>query len=631
MVQRLGIPLEPWRPVDSLAVLKLYAWGLSGSVDASLVLSDLVKTLGGFESRRFFPREPAGDGVPMPARNAVTASRFRDPLRAAVGLHGHHVGSSAWVLGGAHTESGRPVVVADAHLEPTAPPLFHLDHVRGGDLDVAGATIPGLPVVWTGHNQRVAWASTHAQAAVLDLFHETLHPSDPDLYHDGRGWKRLERRSETIVVRGADDVQIEVRATRHGPLIHELLEPPRDPLAISWVGSRVSEGSTFASLLRASLARDARSLRAALAELREPPLAIVYADSEGAAGMQVVGWVPRRSLATGLVPLPGRARWYDWEGRIPFAGLPSARLRDDRGWVIAADNPFASGEDRAEWLWRSGVRGRRIDGRLRSTVGERGLSLRRLASLQTDVGEGRGTALVAMTLKLAEGEPRIGREAREVADLLRAWDGRATPTSAGAAAYHTFLVALTEALFEGALGEDLFQRYLELPQADPGQVVFGIVRDASDPDKVREAVRGSLSEAWFGLSYQLGRNRGKWHWGRLHPLRFRRFGPADRIDAFGELGPFGAGGSNSTVNTAEYDPARPYDVRVASTYRFAADTGALNESLVSLAPGQSEHPRNPHFSDGVGSWLAGRFHLLATGRVFVEESSVARLVLNPAP
>src|SRR5262245_25240144 len=201
-MQRLEMPLEPWRPVDSLAVLKFYAWGLSSSVEASLVLWDLQERLGGIEARPFFPPEGPGDGVPAPggrltaglagARSSLAAgslrarsarSLWRDPLRHAAGLEGRSVGSSAWVVGGAHTESGRPILVADSHLPPTIPALLHLSHVRGGDLDVAGAMVPGVPVVWTGHNPRVAWASTAARAAVIDLYEETLQPTQPGRYH----------------------------------------------------------------------------------------------------------------------------------------------------------------------------------------------------------------------------------------------------------------------------------------------------------------------------------------------------------------------------------------------------------------------------------------------------------------
>jgi penicillin amidase len=637
---RVGMPLEAWGPADSLAVLKFYAWSLSASLDASLVLDDLLGKLGGVAARHFFPGPSGEDALPVPGPLPFTAGRWRDPLRRAAGLEGRSVGSSAWVLGGAHSASGLPLLAADSHLEPTAPPLLHLAHLRGGDLDVAGAALPGVPGFWTGHNRRVAWASFFNDTATTEIYTEMLHPKGEPLYHDGRDWQPLGERIETIAVRDGEDEILTVRSTRHGPLLDGLLEGSRDPLAIAWVGLRGRGGGTLAALLAMAQAPDAEALLRALARLSEPALAVVYADADGAAGMQVAGWIPHRPLATQLVPVPGRARWYDWKEPIPFDRLPRMRLESGRGWAIAADNRFAQpgGADRSEWLWRSGARARRIDARLRAAVAEGPVELGRLADLQLDVGERRGRTLVAAALQLAEADA-LGREAREVADLLRAWDGEASSSSAGAAAYHVLLVVLTDELFESPLGDELLRRYLALPQADPGQVVYEIVREAAaggerggwaDAERVGAAVRRSLRETWFRLSYRLGPSRSKWRWGRLHRLAFRPFGPYGD-EAAAALGAFEMGGSGSTVNAAEYAAAAPYAVRLASTYRFLADAAQLDRSLSALAPGQSEHPGHPHFADGLPHWLEGRLGELVMERRAVEEASVAGLVLEPIP
>jgi penicillin amidase len=111
---------------------------------------------------------------------------------------------------------------------------------------------------------------------------------------------------------------------------------------------------------------------------------------------------------------------------------------------------------------------------------------------------------------------------------------------------------------------------------------------------------------------------------------FRPFGPASEAAPDG-LGPFQAGGSAGTVNAAEYAPAAPYAVRLASIYRFAVDVASLDRSLSLLAPGQSEHPGHPHYADALQPWLEGRPHVLATDRPLVEEELSARLVLEPVP
>jgi len=636
--------LEDWSPSDSLAVLKLYSWGLEGSFDARFVLSDLIEHLGGFGARRFFPRIPNQPGAPFrpPVTAASSRSGGEDPLRAAAGLRGRSIGSTAWAVGGAQTESGSPILVADAHLETTVPSLFYVAHFRGGDLDVAGATIPGIPVVWTGHNGRVAWASTHARAVTTDHYEEALGAPDEGRYFDGVEWRELGQRTEILHVRGGEDEVLVVQSTQHGPLISDLVGGESDPLALAWTGARVRGRSGIASLLEVARASDEAELRKALAGHEDPPLVVVYATADGAVGKQVAGWIPVRALPSGLAPIPGRARWYDWHGRIDFDELPRRRLRSGEGWVIASDDPLASakGGERVEWLWRSGVRARRIDELLRAAVTDGPVNLREMTALQNDITMERARELIAIALRFAEADDSLGAEGREVVELLRAWDARADAASIGAAAYHVFLERLTRRLLEPALGSELLERYLALPQADPDQVVFEILSDAaaggevdgwSDPEVVAAAVRESVREAWFGLSFRLGANRSKWNWGRLHRLEFRPFRRGALFARGAEgLGPFEYGGSVSTVSTAEYGRADPFAVRVASTFRFAVDLAAPDQALTILAPGQSEHPTHPAFDDAVPRWRGGRLHLLATAPILVEELSRSLLVLEPA-
>lgn len=648
-------PVEPWTPGDSLALVKLWAWTLADSLRASLVLEDLVQRLGGQEARPFFPESPGVKGIPAPpeyrvalddpARPAWPAERGLGALTDALGLGGQSLGSSAWVLGGRHAQGGRPLLVADLHEPPTAPALFYEAHVRGGDLDVAGATLPGVPVVWVGRSPDVAWAATHARAVTVDLFVETLREEEGETrYHDGKRWRPLWEREEVLRVRNADgslrEERFVVRGTRHGPLLAPLLASERAPLALSWTGARRGDG--VQAMLGVAHAHDAADVIEALRSHHEPVIALVYADREGAAGMQVAGWVPQRALPTGLQPVPGRARFYDWRRPVPFDELPASRLEDGEGWVLAADEPFAtpSGSPPIEWLWRTGERASRLESLLRRATARGGLRLRDLASFQDDVRSPAALAFVASLRSVAGEQPPLGPEAREVLDLLEEWDGDVSADSRGAATYHVLLEHLTRELFLDALGEDLFDRYRALPHTDATRVAREVVVAAaeggepggwSDPERVRGAVRDALRQTWFALSYRLGANRDRWAWGRLHALAFLPFGGLQAPGSRGEpvRGPYPYGGDQLTLHHAAYDSSEPFAVRAVSAYRFAADLAAADQSLSAWAPGQSENPLHPHYDDGIEPWLAGRLGLLLTSPLVVEESSVARLTLEP--
>jgi penicillin amidase len=467
----------------------------------------------------------------------------------------------------------------------------------------------------------------NAGLVVTDLYTETLR-GDGREYHDGRKWQRVEERVEQIHVRGGSDTPIAIRRTAHGPLLPSADPATSEAIAVSWTGARNAGGGGIAAMLAVARAGEGDAVVAALREHDEPPIALVWAEAAGGAGMQVAGWVPHRRLAAQLLPLPGRARWYDWEERVPFASLPAQRIDAGDGFAIAADQRFdaSAGDDPIDATWRTGARTDRLRARL---AGPEKMDLRGFAALLADDRLDRSVALVDTALSLA-GEPLAAQEAIELARLLREWDGRASADSIGSSAYHTFLRVLAEQLFEARLGKERLARYLALPALDLEALVAGVLDDAaaggrdvwSEPDIVRAAVRKSLREAWLALSFEHGPDPRRWTWGALHPLTFRALS-----DGNAPLGPFAYGGAPHAVLAGGYSLARPFAVSVASTARFAVDTATLDIALTALAPGQSERARTGRA--GLDGWLAGRFALLATRRLEVEDLSVEKLVLEP--
>jgi len=631
-IARLGVVLEDWTVEDSLAISKALAWGFDGSVDATLVLSDLIERLGGFGARPFFPREAARGLAPGPPPDTeAQAFAPRDPLRVALGLAGRSVGSSAWVVAAHDSESGAPLVAGDLHLAPTEPALLYESHLSAPGFEVAGAGPAGVPVYWSGHNESVAWSATHARAVANDLYVETLDPQRPDRYADGDGNRALATREERIGVRGKPEVVLPVRETHHGPLLDALLGPGRPTLATAWGGAEPGDG--VAALLRAAHARDAASFRAALAEHHEPVFVIAYADTKGHGGRQLAGWLPARNMPTGLVPVPGRSPWYDWHGRLAFEAMPYTPLGDD-GFLIAADNPVA--DDAAiEWWWRSGERAARIETLLREARATSGIDLRAAAAILADQRSAAAPARVRTLVELAGPIDALAPEARGVARLLSEWDGGSDADSTGAAAWHLLLGAVLESGLEPALGHDLVGRYLALRGVRFEALLDAVIESALAPagdvaveiDTLRQAVRDGLRRTGLTLRVRLGSDRERWRWGLLHPLRFAAFGWPERAWGAATLQSWPYGGDGVTIAVGEYDPADPFAVRVVSVHRWIVDLATPEVALSSLVPGTPEHPADPLREEGVERWLAGRPGVLATHRFLVEDGARSRLVL----
>ncbi|MBY0401928.1 penicillin acylase family protein, partial [Myxococcota bacterium] len=227
--------VEPWRPADSLAVVKLLAWCMGGTLETTLVLDELIQRLDSVPARPFFPGRASVDfgvapSLPMLRSFESGAARSHGPELALGSTQslcrgiGQPTGG-AWIVGSGASASGMPLVVADWQLAPSTPALFHELQVSGGGIDVLGATVPGSPIFWIGRTPRLAWAGLPAGAPIADLFIETL-AEEPGFYQNGRRRERLAERTETIrwVDSGGtlrEETRV-LRSTRHGPLIEWL-------------------------------------------------------------------------------------------------------------------------------------------------------------------------------------------------------------------------------------------------------------------------------------------------------------------------------------------------------------------------------------------------------------------------
>ena len=675
------VPDRPWEPADSLTLAKLVAWQTGNGIRTGLVLDDLIRSLGGRLARLFRPaglmgEEAITDSSELPIfpgeelrQNRSRLSSDPDILDVA-----RIFGATGWVLDGAYSESGAPILVVDYQLAPTVPSLFYEAQIRASALDVAGATIPGVPVFWAGRNQDLAWASIPAGAVTADLYKETVRGSDGK-YHDGEAWVGLEERVETIEVvssTGRRQEELIVRSTRHGPLVNDLFEedlasggvvseffsgPSRAPHALAWTGFRPGNG--FASLLGVAKARDARGLIDALSSHHEPAVAVLYADRQGEAGMQWAGWLPRRTLPSSLVPVPGRMRIFDWRDPIPYSELPISRLGpeataeglSERAWVAVADGGFSEGLNRAEieWSWQPGARQRRLErilaevtsaeiDRSQSDRGAQRLDLRGAAELSSDLRDVEAAEVVPALTRLAEAGPPLRPEAREILEILSRWDGDMSASSQGAAAYAVLTQTIFETLFRPVLGDVLLERYLALPGVRPQSLLARVLVAAdrrmevggwTDSERVTEAVHQGLRKTWVVLSKRLGPDRDDWRWGRLHQLGFTPFSP-DGVDPE-EIMVVGVGGGDATLASTGFGAAHDFRTDRATLYQMAVDLSAPDRMLTTLAPGQSERPESAHYDDGLEKWHAKRPGLLLMSRILVEDETKARLVLEPGP
>jgi len=680
-----------WRPSDSIVILKLMGWRLSGNWDAELwrlrlgaqlsprQLAEFATPARGTDAIVYEPLWQLYDqlGLPHPAPSDAKASGLPFPtksvhapkqgesawhdappatlrsLRAiatelrrfAPSNFGRAVGSNNWALDGSRTASGKPLLANDPHLALTTPSQWYFAHLDAPGLRVIGASIPGLPGIILGRNDSVAWAFTNTLPDTQDVYFEKVVQGAPSKVQTPDGQEPFRTRQELIHVRGADDVKLTVRATRHGPVISDLTQVARETvpaghvLTLAWTGLR-SDDQTLAFPVLAARARTAGELREAARSFHTPSQNIVYADVAGAVGFVAAGRVPRRgagNILRGLVPSPGWLPEYDWQGFVPFDELPQ-RSVSENGRIVTANQKITP-PDYPLWLggdWGPSYRADRIASLLDAQARHDTASQSRI---QADVHSAIADQLVEPLLA-ALGTPTDERE-RYTQTTLAAWDREARADATAPLLFAAWLRELSRFVYEDELGAMFPQEWEPRPeflvhvlQNHEGQARWCDDRRTGELESCKQQSKRALAAAFAQLERRFGKDPQTWRWGRAHLSRAAHpvLGGLPVVSALFDLR-VARGGDSSTVDVGSYwleEDETAFENHWGPGFRAIYDLKDPERSVGILNSGQSGHPLSPHYRDMLLPWSRGEHVPLITDRARIEPRALGTWVLEPA-
>jgi penicillin amidase len=634
----LGLAPEPWRPADCLLWGELMGVQLSGHWHAALLRAQLLKRLTPAEVEALWPPYPQG----APTTLAFDPSLLRGlPLErlaeAATPFDGQGA-SNAWVADGAHSASGKPVLANDPHLGFSLPILWYLARVDTPELHLAGATIPGVPLLILGHNDRIAWGMTTTGGDVEDLFIEKLDPDDASRYLTPDGPRAFRTRNEAIAVHGKPSVTITVRETRHGPVISDAVETVAKAaergtvlaLSATWLdpGNRIAN-----ALYRMDKARNWDDFAAALKDFNAPEQNVFYADVDGHIGYYAAGSVPIRKAGGGRLPVPGWSGDNDWTGMIPFEALPHG-LDPPSGRFVNANNKVTAPGYSYEITrdgWDAPYRAQRIEEILgampKATVNA-------FAVVQADSVSLGARALLPYLTGIAVS----GDEARAILERMRRWDGTMDRARAEPVVFSAWLRELNRVLFETKLGEEFGSFYNERPELIA--TIFQshpewCAKPGSEPKPAECTARSveAFERALVWLNERYGRDPDLWRWGDAHQAQF--------VDRVIEQIPvvnrvvnrhLPADGGNDTINRGGFAIANeraPFADIHGAGLRAIYDLAELDKSRFMIATGESGNPFSRHFADLVERWRDFDYVQLSGTRDEVIAAGGALLTLVP--
>lgn len=647
---------RPWTPADSIVIGKSFAEVLSTTWMHDLMRAAFAK-LPPEKYKAIFPssspldvpvvgtddeREAKPSAKPkrssvdwnIDARDMRELAEIEASMRRTyerVGLYAEDLAASNnWVVSGAHTASGKPMLANDPHLPPSAPSIWYLTHLSMPGLRVAGVTSPGAPGILIGHNQHIAWGATNLGPDVQDLFLEHFDPENPRRYRTPDGWREAEVRREEIRVRtspGKPDTEIvnfNVTVTRNGPVVFE-----RDGrrFALRWT-SLDENAVDFEGFFYMNHARNWKEFTAALKNYRGPTQNFIYADTAGHIGYYGAGNIPLRKTGDGSLPYDGARDADVWTGFIPFEELP--HVYDPPSGIIVTANSRVAGRSYPHHLtnlWAAPTRTRRIYDLLKSK--KKKLTVEDFRAIQADahsISAATFTREVSEVAREAELEKKDERW-KQTLQLFRDWDGGLHPDSRAALLAHEMRTMFGRKILTAALGRELASQY----RWGSSAVFFDALIEERPHEWLPEGVESYAEllnavhkEAREALTKRLGADESKWTWGAENVVRFSH--PlADTPEAGRpfQIAPFPqTGGGGSAF-------ASP-NVGSGVSMRFIADLSDWNKTLMGIALGQSGDPRSPHWSDQLADWRGSAPRVFPFTQRAVETAATVALKLSPA-
>ncbi|MFJ3672217.1 penicillin acylase family protein [Streptomyces sp. NPDC090106] len=612
---------EKWTPVDSVAWLKAMAWDLRGNMQDEIDRSLMTSRLGPKQIADLYPDYPysrnkaivqegqydeltqtfeqngssSGSGTSASGSTGTGTSTASEALTSqlsglqdvlddvptAVGVNGNGIGSNSWVVSGAHTITGQPLLANDPHLTASLPSVWYQMglHCRTVSAtcqyDVTGYTFAGMPGVVIGHNQDIAWGMTNSGVDVTDLYLEKL--SGDGYLYDGKTVP-FKTREETIKVAGGTSKKIVVRETNNGPLLSdrsdelvkvgqkagvETSAPDRGDgygIALRWTA--LDAGTTMDAVFAMDKAADWDDFRAAAALFDVPSQNLVYADSKNI-GYTLPGKIPTRGKNhDGSVPAPGWDSDYRWTGWIQQDELPY-EYNPERGYIVTANQAVVD-EDKYPYTlttdWGYGTRSQRITDLIQSKIDDGGkISTDDMRQMQLDNSSEIAKLLVPKLLKIDIDD----KDVREAQKLLEGWDYTQDADSAAAAYFNSVWRNILKLAFGNKLPKELRvegqclwvkkadstgpvdedtdvrecgQRDADQAQPDGGDRWFEVVRNLMDDedsdwwktpagvgdrpaaDNRDQLFKRAMIDARWELTSKLGKDIDTWSWGRLHRL-----------------------------------------------------------------------------------------------------------------
>ena len=601
---------------------------LDPAIDASLLSPNLLELYSAFRSPlRFTADELAAEHRNRSAEKEQVVAQLNEfaeyPSAVDLSQRREDIGSNNWVVSGKLTASGYPLMANDPHRVQEVPSLRYWVHLVAPGWNVLGGGEPSLPGVSIGHNEYGAWGLTTFGTDSEDLYVYDTNPENPSQYKYQDGWESMRIVKDSITVKGDSPVAVELKYTRHGPVVFE--DKGRHKAYAVRAAWLEMGGAPYLASLRMDQAKTWEEFLDACSYSRTPAENMVWADKGGNIGYQAVGIAPQRPNWSGLLPVPGDGR-YEWDGFLPIKALPHVEnpekgfFNTSNNYLIPADWPY---KDALHYTWANPYRADSVEQFLRSG---RTFTVADMIQLQNSVFSIPARELVPLLREISS--PNLATE--QARQRLVRWDFNLDKDSVEAGIYEMWQRQIQTNVRQTFV-PDQAQKFIGIPPLS--RIIHWMEapdgRFGSDPIAGRDAfLLKSLDEAVAELTKRQGADVVKWNLGAYHHALIHHVMTdalkTEERSKF-DVGDLPRGGDAYTVDATGGIDNQP----AGASFKIIVDTEDWDNSVGLNNPGQSGDANDPHYRDLYQLWARGRYFPIFYSRSKIESVVEKTFELQP--
>ena len=657
--------VAPWRPTDSLALMKMMGLLSTNKAKIEILRTRLMlEELDGARLEDLFNEPPLINALETKEYNFFKTSlrpdkNFNESERMLLSqdytesfLSNINLpASNIFAVGPTRSATGATIAANDPHGTFSAPANFMLVGMSYNSKAAIGATIPGIPAIIVGRNKNIGWGIANAYIDDQDLFVEKINPRNKFEYFTPSGVQKFEKTSEIINIKDENPISIDIRKTKNGPVLAyniygvDAVRPEGHEISLSWTGSEEKDRSieAFISLM---MSESIEAGRKNLPLLQVPSQNILLADKNNI-GIFTAGAVPKRSrlhTTKGKIPSLGWQKNNGWLGFQLFEEKPFTQ-NPGSGIVINTNNKTTVREFPYHLSFDWGDSQRIV--RATSLLQKRQYhTINSIVEIQNDTVSISAKILLPLLAKqLWFGQPQqfekaITSQANNALDVLSEWNGDMNPNSPAPLIYASWIREFQKMVIADEVG-DLYSNFRNIRplflervlRSTNGASRWCNIKQTEELETCNDISKRALIKSIKQLKEKFGSEVNNWRWGNAHVAVHKSNLSVTwpMLSYLTNIVHEVPGGDNTILMSRMLNTSKNQFVsNYGSTLKAIYDFSLNNSALFVVSTGQSGHFLSKHYDDQSTLWQNKQYLPLKLDMKIKQRNSVGTITFEPA-